>query len=248
MTHGVMPLIPPPHGDATTIDIPPCIAAGLRAQEQPLRSEPILTLAGVSKRFRTGPPWHRRTVEVLRDLSLHVSAGELVGLVGENGSGKSTLMQLIVGLLGKDSGTIERPARLGYCPQQPLVWDKLTVGEHFALFATAYRMDDSAGRAAATQLMDELDFVRYADYRVEQLSGGTRQKLNLALALMHDPQLLLLDEPYSGFDWETYLKFWSMTTARRDSGMGIVIVSHLLAERDRLDRIYVLRDGRAEAS
>jgi ABC-type polysaccharide/polyol phosphate transport system ATPase subunit len=117
MTHRVMPLIPPPHGDTTASDMQPRVAAGLRAQEQPHWSEPIHTLAGVSKRFRTGPPWHRRTVEVLRDLSLHVSAGELVGLVGENGSGKSTLMQLVVGLLGKDSGTIERPARLAYCLQ-----------------------------------------------------------------------------------------------------------------------------------
>ena len=203
-------------------------------------------LAGVSKRFRTGPPWHRRTVEVLGDLSMEVKPGELVGLVGENGSGKSTLMQLIVGLLARDSGTIDRPGRLGYCPQQPLLWDKLTAAEHFALFAPAYRMNETDSLAATKRLMDELDFARYADYRVEQLSGGTRQKLNLALALMHTPELLLLDEPYSGFDWETYLRFWEMTKTRRDAGMSILIVSHLLAERDRLDRIYELRDGKAE--
>ena len=81
-------------------------------------------------------------------------------------------------------------------------------------------------------------------YRVEELSGGTRQKLNLALALMHEPELLLLDEPYAGFDWETYLRFWEMSERRRDAGMGILIVSHLLAERERLDRMYELRDGR----
>ncbi len=207
--------------------------------------DPILTLFGVSKRFRTGSPWHRRTVEVLRDLSMEVKPGELVGLVGENGSGKSTLMQVIVGLLGRDSGTIDRPGRLGYCPQQPLLWDKLTAAEHFSLFASAYCMTESDARAAAKSLMAELDFARYADYRVELLSGGTRQKLNLSLALMHNPQLLLLDEPYSGFDWETYLKFWEMAAGRRDAGMSILIVSHLLAERDRLDRIYELRDGGA---
>jgi ABC-2 type transport system ATP-binding protein len=80
----------------------------------------------------------------------------------------------------------------------------------------------------------------------ERLSGGTRQKLNLALALMHDPQLLLLDEPHSGFDWETYLRFWDMSRRRRDQGMGILIVSHLLAERERLDRVYELRHGKAQ--
>jgi ABC-2 type transport system ATP-binding protein len=95
-------------------------------------------------------------------------------------------------------------------------------------------------------LLDELGFARCIGYRVEERSGGTRQKLNLAVALMHDPQLLLLDEPYAGFDWETYLRFWEMAERRRREGMGILIVSHLLAERERLTRIYKLRDGRCE--
>ena len=209
------------------------------------RGPEILNLVNVAKAFRTGPPWNRRLVKVLKDLTFSVSAGEMVGLVGENGSGKSTAMQLIVGLLGCDSGTIEHPERIGYCPQQPLLWEKLTVAEHFTLFATAYGLSPEDGQSAADSLLDELDFSRYVDYRVERLSGGTRQKLNLAVALMHDPTLLLLDEPYSGFDWETYLRFWEMARRRRDDGMGIVIVSHLLAERERLDQVYELRDGRA---
>jgi ABC-2 type transport system ATP-binding protein len=153
---------------------------------------------------------------------------------------------MIVGLVGSDAGRIDRASRVGYCPQQPLLWDKLTVAEHFALFATAYGMSEEQGGVAAASMLDELQFVRYAGYRVERLSGGTRQKLNLALALMHDPQLLVLDEPYSGFDWETYLHFWEMSRRRRDEGMGILIVSHLLAERERLDRVYELRDGKTQ--
>jgi ABC-type multidrug transport system ATPase subunit len=206
----------------------------------------VLTVDGVRKAFRTGAPCHRRRVEVLRGASLDVRPGELVGLVGENGSGKSTLMQIVVGLLASDGGTVQRPARLGYCPQQPLLWDKLTVAEHFELFATAYGMGEEQGSTASAALLEELQFDRYESYRVERLSGGTRQKLNLALALMHDPQLLLLDEPYAGFDWETYLRFWEMAERRRAHGMGILIVSHLLAERERLNRIYELRDGRCE--
>ncbi|MBI5310878.1 MAG: ABC transporter ATP-binding protein [Actinobacteria bacterium] len=182
---------------------------------------------------------------MLRGASLEVRAGELVGLVGENGSGKSVLMQIIVGLLAKDDGEILRPERLGYCPQEPLLWEKLTVGEHFTLFGAAYRMSEEQMSDAAAELMEELQFGRYEHYRVDQLSGGTRQKLNLALSLMHRPQLLLLDEPYTGFDWETYLRFWEMAVSRRASGMAILVVSHILAERDRLDRIYELRDGRA---
>jgi ABC-2 type transport system ATP-binding protein len=206
----------------------------------------VLAVHEVSKAFHGGPPWRRRRVQVLRDASLEVRAGELVGLVGENGSGKSTLMQIVVGLLARDGGRVDRPERLGYCPQHPLLWDKLTVEEHFELFATAYGMSERDGRSAAADLLEELQFDHYADYRVEELSGGTRQKLNLALALMHEPQLLLLDEPYAGFDWETYLRFWEMSERRRASGMGILIVSHLLAERERLTRIYELRDGVCE--
>ena len=204
----------------------------------------VLRATDVVKTFHRGVPPFRKTIPVLQGASIEVRAGELVGLVGENGSGKSTLMQIIVGLLGRDGGNVERPARLGYCPQLPMVWEKLTVDEHFELFARAYGLDDGAGTKAEDELLEELDFARYRTYRVEELSGGTRQKLNLALSLMHDPELLLLDEPYSGFDWETYLKFWEMSERRRDAGMGILIVSHLLAERERLDRMYELCEGK----
>jgi ABC-2 type transport system ATP-binding protein len=156
-------------------------------------------------------------------------------------------MQIVVGLLKRDAGELKRPETLGYCPQFPMVWEKLTVVEHFRLFGRAYELSDEAAERAREELLAELQFGRYGGYRVEELSGGTRQKLNLALALMHEPALLLLDEPYAGFDWETYLKFWEMSERRRDRGMGILIVSHLLAERDRLDRIYSLEDGRTVA-
>ena len=207
---------------------------------------PVLAVRDVTKSFSSGPPWHRRRIDVLRGASLEVRPGELVGLVGENGSGKSTLMQIVVGLLARDGGGLTRPARLGYCPQQPLLWDKLTVAEHFELFAQAYGLGEPAAVGARDGLLKELSFAKYLGYRVEDLSGGTRQKLNLALALMHEPQLLLLDEPYAGFDWETYLRFWQMAERRRADGMGMLIVSHLLAEHERLTRIYELREGRCE--
>jgi ABC-2 type transport system ATP-binding protein len=208
-----------------------------------LAGEALLAADGVRKSFGKGPPWHRRRVDVLRGASLRVGPGELVGLVGENGSGKSVLIQIIVGLLAPDGGSVVRSGALGYCPQEPVLWDKLTVGEHLQLFSDAYRLPAAVARESSERLMGELGFARYLDYRVEDLSGGTRQKLNLALALLHDPQLLLLDEPYSGFDWETYTRFWAMAEQRRAAGAGILIVSHLLPERDRLSRVLELRDG-----
>jgi ABC-2 type transport system ATP-binding protein len=222
---------------------PPLPETGTRADRTD-GSETVLRVEGVWKSFRRGIWPRRRTIDVLKGTGLEVRAGELVGLVGENGSGKSTLMQIVVGLLGRDAGKIERPDRLGYCPQVPMVWEKLTVDEHFELFARAYGLGDEEGARAADELLAELEFARYRAYRVEELSGGTRQKLNLALSLMHEPELLLLDEPYAGFDWETYLRFWELGERRRDSGMGILIVSHLLAERERLDRMYELCEGR----
>ena len=203
----------------------------------------VLRVTGVDKSFHRGIWPRRRTIPVLRGACLQIGAGELIGLVGENGSGKSTLMQIIVGLLERDAGDVERPARFGYCPQVPMLWEKLTVDEHFDLFARAYGIEEGAASRAAGALLTELDFARYRGYRIEELSGGTRQKLNLALSLMHEPELLLLDEPYSGFDWETYLRFWEMSERRRDAGMAILIVSHLLAERERLDRMFEIRDG-----
>lgn len=204
----------------------------------------ILSATGVRKTFHRGIWPRRRSIEVLRGASIEVRAGELVGLVGENGSGKSTLMQIAVGLLARDGGEVIRPERIGYCPQTPMLWEKLTVSEHFELFALAYGLGEEEREHSVAALLEELQFGKYRGYRIEELSGGTRQKLNLAISLMHDPELLLLDEPYSGFDWETYLRFWEMAERRRDRGMGILIVSHLLAERERLDRMYELCEGR----
>ncbi len=232
-------------GELVMVADAPTLSAPTAAEDCLTPGHCVLRVEDLEKSFRRGLPPRRRQIDVLSGASLMVCSGELVGLVGENGSGKSTLMQIVVGLLGRDGGEVERRGRLGYCPQVPMLWDKLTVDEHFALFARAYGLDDDARERAVADLLVELRFERYRRYRVEELSGGTRQKLNLALALMHQPQLLLLDEPYSGFDWETYLRFWEMADRRRASGMGILIVSHFLSERDRLDRVYELKDGEA---
>jgi ABC-2 type transport system ATP-binding protein len=208
----------------------------------------VLVAHDVRKSFRRGTWPSRRQIDVLNGVDLEVRAGELVGVVGENGSGKSTLMKIIVGLMERDSGTVERTGSLGYCPQLPLLWDKLTVAEHFELYARAYGLDRERAASALDQLLDELQFARYRDYRIEDLSGGTRQKVNLSISLMHDPDLLLLDEPYTGFDWETYLKFWELSESRRDRGMAILIVTHMITENKRLDRVLNLREGRIEAS
>lgn len=215
-----------------------------RPAEAAAPEQTVLEAAGVTKGFRRGW-WSRRVVSVLRGVDLTLHPGEIVGLVGENGSGKSTLMKILVGALARDGGTLGRNGSLGYCPQDPVLYERLTCDEHFELFGRAYELAPDALEAARKELYDTFGFERWAGTRVEELSGGTRSKLNLGLALVHDPDLLLLDEPYAGFDWETYQRFWQATTARRDAGRTLLIISHFIADEERFDRIVELRDGQA---
>jgi ABC-type multidrug transport system ATPase subunit len=219
------------------------LASGTDSRPAVDGDEVVLRAAGVEKTYDSRLPF-TRSVEVLAGADLELRAGEIVGVVGENGSGKSTLMQVLVGALEADAGTVERSGGVGWCPQEPLLYDRLTVSETFELFGRAYGMDREAIEEARERLADRLDFERFLDYRVDRLSGGNRQKVNLGVALMHDPDVLLLDEPYTGFDWETYLAFWELTEELTERGTAIAIISHFVSERERFDRIYELRDGR----
>ncbi|MFB9514757.1 ABC transporter ATP-binding protein [Streptomyces purpureus] len=181
-----------------------------------------------------------RSRRVLRGVSLHLEPGTLAGVVGENGSGKSTLLRVLCGQIAADAGEVKRRGSLGYCPQEAVLNDALTVDQHLRWFRTAYRLD---GTGRAEELLEELHFAEYRHTRVEELSGGTRQKLNLTLALLHDPHVLLLDEPYQGFDWETYLRFWEVAARLRDRGRCVLVVSHMAWDADRLDVLHRLRDG-----
>lgn len=204
----------------------------------------VLSAAGVWKAYRRGWWPRRRTLAVLKGASLELLPGEVVGLVGENGSGKSTLMKVLVGDLTADAGTVERTPSFGYCPQVPVLYERLSVDEHLDLFGAAYGLGMSELAKSREQLYEDLDFARFAEVRVEELSGGTGSKLNLALAMLHDPELLFLDEPYAGFDWDTYQRFWELTAQRRDAGASLLIISHFIADQERFDRIYDLIDGR----
>ncbi|QLG48192.1 ATP-binding cassette domain-containing protein [Natrinema halophilum] len=153
-------------------------------------------------------------------------------------------MKILVGALDADEGTVEASGRIGWCPQEGLLYDRLTITETFSLFGEAYGMTDEDIATARNRLASTLDFERFLDCRIDHLSGGNRQKVNLGIALMHDPDVLLLDEPYTGFDWDTYLAFWDLTEDLVERGTAIAVISHLINERERFDRIYELRDGR----
>lgn len=210
-------------------------------------AERVLSADGLEKTYRTGWWPRRRTNPVLRGASMQLWPGEVVGLVGENGSGKSTLMKILVGALDRDAGTVTRAGQVGFCPQEPILYERLTCDEHFELFGRAHGMTEAAVARARDDLYDTLGFADWRDARVEELSGGTRAKLNLGLALLPDPELLLLDEPYAGFDWDTYQRFWELTRQRRDAGRSLLIISHFITDAERFDRIYDLDEGRTVA-
>lgn len=203
----------------------------------------VLVAENLAKTYTTGLWPRRHRQHVLSGASIELRRGEVVGLVGENGSGKSTLMQIVVGSLDRDAGTVERTGTLGYCPQEPVLYQRLTCNEHFELFGEAYGLERFAMEASRSGVYDALGFTHWADSRVEELSGGTRSKLNLGLALLADPDLLLLDEPYAGFDWDTYQRFWEIASSRREEGRALMIISHFIDDEELFDRIYDLRDG-----
>lgn len=181
--------------------------------------------------------------KILVDASFTVDAGQLIGITGENGSGKSTLLKIITGVLKSDSGRVIRPVSMGYCPQEVLLFDQLTVLEHFKCWARGYGMKQVHWQERMELLLQQFQFKQHLDKLVEQLSGGTKQKLNLALALLHQPELLVLDEPYNGFDWETYLRFWSYAEGIVAAGQSVLVVSHFINDQQRFDRIFHLQNG-----
>ncbi len=199
----------------------------------------VLDVCGVRKSFGRHP--------VLDEVTFRMKEGEIAGIVGENGSGKSTLLKIVVGLLAPSSGTARATERIGYCPQDLLIFETLTVAENFSYFARAYGLigkDRASGwHETKRDLLGRFRFQAFDGELVSTLSGGTKQKLNFCLSVLHSPGLLILDEPYSGFDWETYLHFWDYAGALREKGRCILIVSHFIYDRSQFDALYELKEG-----
>ena len=180
----------------------------------------------------------RRTV--LSGINLTVRQGEVVAIVGANGAGKSTLLQLCAGLLRASGGHIERTPRFGYAPQLGSLAPLLTVDEHLRLFGAARSMRRRRSVSTGHRLLNRLGWTANGGQTAGTLSGGTQQKLNVALAQLDAPDLLLLDEPYQGLDALAYEDLWALISAWRASGAGVLLVTHLLRDVDLVDRVVEL--------
>ncbi len=186
--------------------------------------------------------------KVLEGADLRVDAGEIVALTGENGAGKSTLVRICAGLVRPDAGSVRVVGGVGYCPQTPGLFDLLTADEHLVMFGRGAGLTREVSLARGHALLDEFGFPHRRRLMTADMSGGTRQKLNLAVALLSDPAVLLLDEPYQGFDRGTYVNFWDHCQAWRDRGKAVVVVTHMLAELGRADRVMELPPHPSRAS
>ncbi len=193
---------------------------------------PQLVVSGVAKRFG-------RTT-ILDHVDLTVRGGEVVALTGENGAGKSTLMRICAGLIRADAGEVTVGGAIGYCPQVPGLFELLTADDHLIMFGRGAGMGRAESLERGRALLEEFGYPLHERSVTRDLSGGTRQKLNLALALLTDPTVLLLDEPYQGFDHGTYVDFWDHCNVWRKAGKAVVVVTHMLAELERVDRVVEL--------
>lgn len=193
------------------------------------------------------------TVRALDGFTLGVRTGEVLGLIGPNGSGKSTFIRTVAGLLSLDRGTVavlgQPPGRsvanrIGYMTQSAALYDDLSVRENLSFFGRIYGLGRSTVRERTRRLSDLLRINDDVDRPVHELSGGQRQLANLACAMVHDPRLLLLDEPTVGIDPELRHRLWSEFATLQGTGTTILVTTHVMDEADRCDRVAFVADGR----
>jgi ABC-2 type transport system ATP-binding protein len=183
-------------------------------------------------------------LEALRDVGFDVQAGETVAVVGPNGAGKTTLLSIIAGLQPPSAGSVSRGAReVGWAPQQPALYSKLSVAENLELFARLEKLADPAG--AVGRMLEQTGLAERADEPVGRLSGGNRQRVNVALGLIADPPVLALDEPSASLDPAQRERLWAFIAGLTAAGTAVVFSTHHVGEAQRhADRLLVLDDGR----
>ena len=214
--------------------------------EQPAAA---LAIRGLRKQYGA-----KRAVD---DLDLTVRAGELYALLGPNGAGKTTTLRMVAGLLKPDAGEItifgadlgREPARakqvVSWVPDEPMLYDRLTALEQLDFVAGLWGVESEVARARAEQLLRWLDLWENRNQRCESFSRGMKQKAALAAALIHEPRLLILDEPLTGLDAGAARQVKDLLQARVKAGATVILTTHILEVAERLaDRIGIIQGGR----
>jgi ABC-2 type transport system ATP-binding protein len=194
-----------------------------------------LTARGLTRRYGDR--------EALSGVGFAVAAGELVAIIGPNGAGKTTLLSILAGIQRPDAGEVELPpGGVGWVPQQPAVYSKLSVGENLRLFARLEKVADPEGVVA--RMLAQADLADRAGDELSTLSGGNRQRVNIAVGLLADPAVLLLDEPSSSLDPRQRERLWKFIGGLTARGTSVIYSTHNVQEAERYaDRVLVLADG-----
>ena len=213
----------------------------------PVERESLLAVHGVTKRYGER--------EALRGVSFQAGAGEMVAVIGPNGAGKTTLLSILAGVQPPTAGDVSLPpGGVGWVPQQPALYSRLSVAENLELFARLERAGGRLGPSppgahpgpveAVAAMLEQTGLQERAGERVERLSGGNRQRVNIAIGLLSEPTVLVLDEPSSSLDPRQRERLWRFICALSQRGRCVVFSTHNVAEAERYaQRLVVLADG-----
>ena len=208
--------------------------------------EIVLQTTNLSKRFGN--------IEAVKNLSLEIHAGEIFGFLGPNGAGKTTSINMICGLMAPDSGEVlihgksirgdgGITRRVGVCPQEIILWERLTCFEQLQFIGEMYGLPGKVARSRSEELLKEMNLEEKRNAQARTLSGGLQRRLNLIMALVHDPEIVILDEPEAGLDPQSRVRVrqYIQSLARRKT---VILTTHNMDEADRVaDRIAIIDHG-----
>jgi len=216
----------------------------------------LLQLHDITKRYYA----KEITIDALKGVSLDLHEGEIFGLLGVNGAGKTTLSSIVATLHPPTTGTLTLHGQsiyddvlgyrrlLGFCPQKPNFERNLTVQEHLEFAGRFYLMDEQAIALRVDELLRQFDLTKYANAKPTILSGGYKQRLLIARALVHRPRLVILDEPTVGLDPHIRRHLWNFIKQLKEEGVTVILTTHYLDEAEYLsDRVCILDQGRIVA-
>ena len=203
---------------------------------------------------------HYGAVTALDGVSFHVNKGEIFGLLGPNGAGKTTLIEIICGLRKFDDGKVtilgfdlvkdsyKVRSLIGFCPQETLLYDLLSVKENFAFTASLYSMSSREFKEKLDYFSKILGVEEFLNRKVKELSGGMKRRANLATSIIHDPPIIILDEPTVGFDPNVKREFWELIKSLQENGKTVLLSTHDMYEADELcDRVAIMDKGKIVA-
>ncbi len=191
--------------------------------------------------------------QVLTDINLHIAEGEIYGLLGHNGAGKTTMINIICNLIKPDAGAIAIDGQpisaatkslIGIVPQDNLLYESLTCAENLHFFATLYGLHGNYRQQRIQACLEAVGLSDRAQSQVRTLSGGMKRRMNMAIALVHQPKLVILDEPTTGLDIEARYQIWDLIKQLQNQGVTLLLTTHLLEEAERLcQKIGILKNG-----